>query len=295
LVVTAEARLHYAEADLKTAEALDQLARDRERAGLSPEVDTLRAHVELQAREEHVIEARNALAKRRITLLRLLGFDIRQSIRLTSKEVYKPGPVMPLETAYKQALGSRQDYRSEQQQLKSAEQAKRAAEYERAPKIGVAADYGALGTAPGNAVPVWTAGVVLRVPVFEGGRIKAEIAEADATLRQKQAELENTRTRIEQEVENALLDLNASKQQVAVAQAALGYANRALTQSKDRFSAGATNNIEVIQAQESLASANEQWVNSLYAYNIGKVLLARATGTAEANVKSFLDQGGPHK
>lgn len=96
-------------------------------------------------------------------------------------------------------------------------------------------------------------------------------------------------------MENALLDLNASKQQVGVAQAALGYANRALTQSKDRFSAGATNNIEVIQAQESLASANEQWVNSLYAYNIAKVLLARATGTAEANVKSLLDQGGPHK
>lgn len=98
---------------------------------------------------------------------------------------------------------------------------------------------------------------MLRVPAFEGGRIKADVAKADATLRQKRAELEDTRTRIEQEVENALLDLNAAKQQVAVAQAALGCASRALTQSKDRFSAGATNNIEVIQAQESLASANE--------------------------------------
>jgi outer membrane protein TolC len=91
-------------------------------------------------------------------------------------------------------------------------------------------------------------------------------------------------------VENEILDLDAAAKQVDVAKAALGYANRALTQSRDRFTAGVTNNIEVIQAQEALANANEQWVNSVYAYNIARIALARATGTAEAIAKDLLAQ-----
>jgi outer membrane protein TolC len=91
-------------------------------------------------------------------------------------------------------------------------------------------------------------------------------------------------------VENASLDLDAAAKKVEVAKAALGYANRALTQSRDRFSAGVTNNIEVIQAQEALANANEQWVNSVYAYNIARVALGRAAGTAEASSRDLLAQ-----
>lgn len=289
-LAASQALLDFAEADLTTAESLYQLAKDREAAGLSAEVDTLRAQVEWQSRQERVIEARNTLAKQKIALLRLLGFDIHQPIRLASDTGYEPVQAPTDETAYKQALEFRQDYRSEQEQLRSAQLAKRAAQFERTPKIGITADYGALGTAPGNAVATWNTGVTLRLPLFEGGRINADIAEADAVLRQKQAKLEDTRTRIAQQVEEAVLDLEAARQQVEVSHAALGYANRALTQSRDRFSAGVTNNIEVIQAQEALVSANEQWVNSLYIYNITKVLLGRAMGTAETSAKSFFTQ-----
>jgi outer membrane protein TolC len=287
-VLTAQVRLDFAQADLKTAGALFQLAEDRERTGLSPEVDTLRAKVEEQSRQEGVIDASNALDKQRIALLRLLGFDVHQSIQLTSVLNSESFPAPARAAALQQALHSRQDYRAAQQQLRSAELAKQAAQMERAPKIGVAANYGALGTAPGNLIPTWNVGVELRIPVFEGGRIHADVADADATLRQKQAQLEDTRSRISQEVENAVLDLDSAGKQVEVAKAALGYAKRALTQSRDRFSAGVTNNIEVIQAQEALANVNAQWVNSLYAYNIACLALARVTGTAEANAKSLL-------
>ncbi len=287
-VLTAQVRLNLAQADLKTAQALYQLAEDREKTGLSPEVDTLRAQVEMQARQESVIEADNTLAKRQVVLLRLLGFDIHQSIHLTSSLTQESFNSITSQEAYRQALESRQDYRSTREQLRSAESAKHAAEFERAPKIGVAANYGDLGTAPGNAVPTWNVGLALRIPVFEGGQIQADVSAADANLREKQAELEDLRTRIAQDVEDALLDLDSANKQVEVSRAALGYANRALTQSKDRFSAGVTNNIEVIQAQEALASANEQWVNSLYAYSIARVSLARATGTAEVTARRLL-------
>jgi len=287
-VLAAQVRLDLAQTDLKTAEALYQLAKDRENSGLSPEVDTLRAQVEVQARQESVIDANNTLAKQQIVLLRLLGLDIHQPIHLTSPLTKESFKSITSEDAYEQALASRQDYRSTREQLRSAKLAKHAAELERAPKIGVAGNYGALGTAPGNAIPTWDVGLALRIPVFEGGRIQADVSAADATLREKQAELEDIRTRIAQDVENALLDLDSANKQVEVSQAALGYANRALTQSKDRFSAGVTNNIEVIQAQEALASANEQWVNSLYGYSIARLSLARATGTAETTARSLL-------
>jgi outer membrane protein TolC len=192
-----------------------------------------------------------------------LGFDVHQSIHLTSVLNSDSFSAPASEAALPHALQSRQDYRAAQAQLRSAELAKQAAQLERAPKIGVAANYGALGTAPGNAIATWNIGVGLRVPVFEGGRIRADVSHADATLREKQAQLEDARGRIAQEVENGVLDLGAARKQVEVAKAALGYANRALTQSRDRFSAGVTNNIEVIQAQEALANANEQWVHPL--------------------------------
>jgi outer membrane protein TolC len=91
-------------------------------------------------------------------------------------------------------------------------------------------------------------------------------------------------------VDDALLDVEAARQQVEVSRAAVGYANRALTQSRDRFASGVTNNIELIQAQEALASANEQWVASLEAYDIAQIVLARATGTAEATAGRLLSE-----
>ena len=289
-VLASQARLDFAQADFKTAQALFQLAQDRERTGLSPEVDTLRAQVEQQSREEGVIETRNALDKQRIVLLRATGLDVHQSIHLTTVLTGELVTAPRSEGALQQALQHREDYLAAQEDLRSAEQAKQAAEMERVPKIGAVGNYGAVGTAPGNAIPTWNVAVGLRIPVFEGGRIHADVADADATLRQKQVQLEDMRTRIAQEVENGILDLEAAAKKVEVAKAALGYANRALTQSRDRFSAGVTNNIEVIQAQEALANANEQWVNSVYAYNIARVALARATGTAEASARDLLAQ-----
>jgi outer membrane protein TolC len=289
-VGTAEARLTLTQTDLTTAEAAYQLAKDREAAGLSPEVDALRAQVEQQSRRERVIESRNALAKQRNALLRLVGLDIRQSIRLTSPLTDHSVPIPSRDTAYQRALERRRDYRSASERLRAAQLSKRAVQRERAPRLGLAADYGALGTRPANAAATWNVGVVLRLPLFQGGRISAAVDDADAAVREQQARLRDLRARIAQEVDDALLDVEAARQQVEVSRAAVGYANRALTQSRDRFASGVTNNIELIQAQEALASANEQWVASLEAYDIAQIVLARATGTAEATAGRLLSE-----
>jgi len=288
LVVTAESQVEAAAAELKTAEALNQLAEDREAAGLSPNVDTLRARVELQVRRQNLIQANNNLAKQRITLLRVLGLPVHQQIRLVSRVPYKPLPAISEDLALQRALAARPDYLAADQQVKAAELQKKAAQAQRLPSLGISGDYGALGTRPNNAFSTWTVNAGLKIPLFEGGRIEADIRQADAFLQQRRAQRDDLKGRIEQDVADAILDVTAAAEQVEVARATLDYAQQTLTQSQDRFSAGVTNNIEVVQAQEALASANQQYISSLYSHNIAKVLLARSMGAAEQTLRQVL-------
>jgi len=295
LVIAAESQVEAAVAELKTAEALHQLANDRENAGLTPNVDTLRARVELQVRRQNLIESNNNLAKQRITLLRVIGLPVHQQIRMVSRVPYKPLPAVSEEDALQRALATRPDYLAADQQVKAAELRKRAAEAERLPTLGISGDYGVLGTHPSNVFPTWTLNAGLRIPIFQGGKIEADIRQADAVLQQRKAQRDDLKGRIEQDVADAILDVTAASEQVEVAKTTLDYAQQTLTQSQDRFSAGVTNNIEVIQAQEALATANQQYISSLYAHNIAKVLLARAVGAAEQTLRQVLgdDAGAP--
>jgi outer membrane protein TolC len=288
LVIAAESRVEAGTAELKTAEALQQLAEDRESAGLNPNIDTLRARVELQVRRQNLIEDNNNLAKQRIILLRVLGLPVHQPIRLVSRVPYKPLPKVAEEEAVQRAFAMRPDLLAAEQQLKAAELQKKSAEAERLPSVGISGDYGAIGTRPDNAFSTWTVNAGLKVPIFQGGKIEADIRQANALLAQRKAQRDDLKGRIEQDVADAVLDVTAAGEQVEVARATLDYAQQTLTQSQDRFSAGVTNNIEVIQAQEALANANQQYIGSLYAHNIAKVLLARAVGAAEQTLRQVL-------
>ncbi len=290
LVISAESQVEAAEAELKTAEALQTLANDRETAGLTPNVDTLRARVEYQVRRQNLIEANNNLAKQRITLLRVLGLPVHQQIKLVTRAAYKPLPNIGEETALKMALAGRPDYLALEQQVKAAELMKKSAQAERIPSLGVSGDYGVIGTHPSNAFATWTVGAGLRIPIFEGRKTEGDIREADAKLKQVRAQRDDLRGRIEQDVANAMLDVNAAAEQVEVAATTVQLAEQTLAESKDRFSNGVTNNIEVIQAQEAMASAHQQYIGSLYAHNIAKVLLSRALGMAEQTLRTVLDE-----
>ncbi len=291
LVIAAESQVEAATAELNTAQALYQLAQDRESAGLTPDIDRLRARVELQARRQNLIEANNNLAKQRIALVRVIGLPAHQQVSLISRVPYKPVPKISEEEALQRAFVERPDYLAAEQQVKAAELQMKAAEAERLPSVGLSGDYGVLGTRPDNAFPTWTATAGLRVPIFQGGKVEADIRQAEAVLQQRRAQRDDLKGRIEQDVADAVLDVTAAAEQVEVAQTTLDYAQQTLSQSQDRFSAGVTNNIEVIQAQEALATANEQYISSLYSHNIAKVLLARAVGAAEQTLRQVLGDG----
>jgi len=292
LTIANESRVAAAEAELAAAQALYQLAVDQENAGLAPNIDTLRARVQLQTQQSQLITAQNDLEKQRIALARVIGLPVAQKFRLVNRVPYQPLPEAEVANAFERALQTRPDYQAALASLRAAQYSLDSSTRERLPSIGFMGNYGVLGFTPSALGPNWTAAATLNIPIFEGERIESDVQQARSVLKQRQAQVDNLRGSIEQDIDDALLDLKAAAQQVEVGKIGLDYAQQALQQSQDRFAAGVTNNVEVIQSQQQLASANEQYIDSLYGYNIGKVLLARAIGNAEQAVKQYLSEPG---
>lgn len=286
-------RVDTSEAEVNTAQALFNKAQDQQKAGVTPAIDTLRSQVELQARRQQLIVARNTFAKQKLSLARAIGLPPGQEFTLVEKEPYQPLAPMPVEDALKRAYTHRSDFLAAQQQVKAAEFFRRAATAEHLPTLGIEGNYGDSSVTPGNPESVYQIAATLKIPIFTGNRSHADALQAEATLRQDKQQMENLRGQIDYEVRSALLDLEAAAEQVEVAQNSVDLANQTLTQARDRFTAGVADNLEVVQAQESLASANESYIASLYAHNVAKVELARAIGYAEEGVKQYLTTHGP--
>ncbi len=286
--IAAAARVETAEAQVNNAQALYGKASDQLKAGLSPAIDALRSQVELQTRQQQLIVARNDQAKLKLSVARIIGLAPGQEFVLTEKAPYQTLVPLPLETYLQRAYTSRADYQAAQAQVRAAELARRAAAAGRYPSLDLGANIGDIGVTPSQSNGTWQVNGGISIPIFAGNRVHGDVLEADAQLKQARSKLGDLRGEIDYEVRTALLDLDAAAQQVEVARSSVDLAEQALTQSQDRFTAGVADNLEVVQAQESVARAHESYIQSLYAHNLAKVELAHAIGDAEEGVKRFL-------
>jgi outer membrane protein TolC len=193
-----------------------------------------------------------------------------------------------VETYLQHAYTSRADYQAAQAQVQSAELTRKAATAGHYPSVDITANVGDIGVNSGQSNGTWQVIGGINIPVFAGNRVHADVLQADAQLKQARQQLGDLRGRIDYQVRAALLDLSAAADQVAVARSSVELAEQALAQSQDRFAAGVTDNLEVVQAQESVASAHESYIQSLYAHNLAKVELAYAIGDAEQGVRRYL-------
>ena len=282
------ARVETAEAQVKTAQTLYDRSVDQQKAGVSPAIDTLRAQVELQSRQQQLIVARNDFAKQKLALSRIIGLALGQEFILTDKAPYDMLVPPTLEESLRRAYAARADYQAALAQARAAELSRRAASAELYPTFDLEGDFGDIGVNPGTSNGTFHVAGTLTVPIFQGGKTHADVLQAEAELRQAKARLEDLRGQIDNDVRTALLDLNAASDQVQVARSTVDLAEQTLMQAQDRFTAGVTDNLEVVQAQESVASAHENYISSLYAHNLAKVELARALGNAEQGVKQYL-------
>jgi outer membrane protein TolC len=223
-----------------------------------------------------------------LSLARVIGLAPGQEFALSEKAPADALPIPKLEDALQKAYSLRADYQALLARARSAELAYSAATAGYYPSIDLDANYGQLGVRPSNVVPTFQVAGTLTIPIFQGNRVHADRLQAEATLRQIRSEAADMRGRIDSDVRNALLDLTSSADLAAVARSQVALAQTTLTQAQDRFAAGVTDNLEVVQAQESVASANENYISSLYSLNIAKVSYARAIGNAEQGVLQYL-------
>lgn len=286
--VAGRARIDSAEAQYKTAKALYDRAVNMKAAGVVAGIDVLRAQVQMQAQQQLVIYYRNEFEKQKLAIDRAIGLPVGQKIDLTDAMTYTPPPPLALDEALSLAYGNRSDYKSQLASVRAAEASRAAAVAQRYPSVAFNANYGTIGPRPWENHGTFSVAGALNIPIFQAGRVSADILQADAQLENAKATLSDLRNLIDQQVRAALLDLNAAGAQVKVAEEAVGLAQQQLRQSEDRFAAGVATSVEVVQSQEAVATADENYIASLYAYNIAKAALARAVGGAERTYFLFL-------
>jgi len=288
LAIADISRIESVTAQVNTAQALYNQASDQVQAGTSPAIDGLRAQVELKTRQQELIQAKNNLAIQKLALARVIGLAPGQQFELTDKSPYEPFTAMNLDEALQHAYASRSDFMAASATVRAAEYTKKAARAENYPTLSFSADYGLAGTTSTLTThSVFDVRGTLNFPIFQGGKVQGDEVQANAQIEQARQRLENIRGQIDADVRTAFLNLQSSAEQVEVAKSNIDLAQQTLDQSRDRFAAGVADTVEVVQAQEQVATANDSYISSLYSYNYAKISLARALGQAEASVKEY--------
>lgn len=281
-------RIDVTRTQVSTADALAVLAKDQHQAGIIPAIDELRAQVELKTQQQRLLILQNQLAKDKLTLARAIGLPSGQDFDTADQAPYRPVENLNTANLLSKAYEARADYRSGEAQLHSAEIARQATGAQRLPTGFLSANYGDIGPTLASSHGTFTVTGTVSVNVFDGGRIRSDQASADAEIERRRNELADLRGKIDFEVRTALLDLNTAADQVSLARDNLDLANQTLSQARDRLAAGVTDNLEVVQAQEAVAAANQDLINGMYVHNLAKVSLARAVGSTETSLKQFL-------
>ncbi len=289
LVISDAATVDSTSAQVQTAQTLYNNSVDQNKHGVIASIDLLRAHVELQTQQQRLIAAQNQLDIDKLTLGRVIGLPNGQEFRITDSVPYAPLGEITLEQALQQARTTRPDYLSAKARVHAAELATKAVAAENYPTLSTATDFGDIGSPNfGTSHETVDFSLSLNVPIFQGSRVRADKLQADAALQQRKAELADLEGKIDDQVRTAFLNLKSSSELVAVTKSNIDLANQTLAQAQDRFKAGVADNLEVVQAQESVASANQSNIASLYQFNLAKISLAQAMGTAEQSALQYL-------
>ena len=277
----AVANVEASQSRVSLAQALYDQAADLQKEGVGTGIDTLRANVELQNEKQRLIEAENDRETSLFGLSRLLNLDPRQAIELADSLSFFDTPQPEVETSLELALAERQEWKSLGAQIKAAEFEKKASQDSRLPSLRFDGDFTYVGTSGSTTLPTYTYEASVNMPLFTGGRIRAEVVRADLEIKKLEQQKEDLRNQIALDVKTALLNLQSARNEVQVANLGVQLSKEEVDQARDRFKAGVANNIEVIQAQDSLARANDNQIAALYRFNQARADLARSIGQME--------------
>jgi outer membrane protein TolC len=287
-VVAARARVAAGRAQLETANALYRQSEQRRSVGLVAQVDVGRSQVQALTQQQRLTSLQNDFAKQKINLARMVGLPPTEQYEIGEDISFAPAPALSLDDALRQAQEGRADLKAAQAQVRAAERVRAAAHAQRLPSVTVNADYGAIGGTLPDARGTFSIVGRVRVPIWQGGYAEGEIQQADAAVRQRLAEFDDLSSQIEGDLRKAYLDVDAAASQVEVAVQNQEVARQTLALTRQRFDAGVSDNVEVVQAQESAAVAALDYINSVFAHNLAKLSVARAIGVTADRLADFL-------
>lgn len=288
-IIADASRVESIQAQVATAEAIYNRAVDQKKAGTSPGIDVLRAQVELKTQQQRLLAQQNQFEKDKLALARVIGLPPGQAFNISDTVPFAPLGGLTQDEALKTALVQRPDYLSAKKQVLAAEETLKAAHAQWYPTVDLNGYYGDAGLSLNNSHGVFAVIGALNFNIFNGGRIRSDVEKARSALKQRSDELADLGGQIDFQVRSAFLDIQTAADQVAVARSNMELANETLQQSRDRFAAGVTDTVEVVQSQESVAAANDSLILALFAHNVAKVELARALGLAEQGIKKFIE------
>jgi outer membrane protein TolC len=288
LCIADSARVDAVTAELATSKvSLDQ-AVAAHNAGTSPKLDVLRAQVDYQNEQQTLISAKNQLAKDKLALARAIGLPLDQEFNLTDKAPYAAFNDVDPQATVDQALKTRKDLAASGEQVKASEAQKKSAWAYQLPVASFVGDFGDLGQTPGHSHSSYTATGQVTVPVLQIAKTKGQNEVAAANYEQSRAKLGDQAQQVNQDVRDAILDIQAAAKLVEATHSNVELANEALSEAQQRFKAGVSDNLPVSQAQSQTEQANDQYISALYQHNIAKLSLARALGAAQTNYKDYL-------
>ncbi len=291
--LASSARVESQRAQVENAQAIYNQALIRKQAGTNSKIDVIRSLVELQTEQQRLTSLDADLRKQKISFSRILGLPLDREVTLSEPLSFNASLTPDAPAAIQLAYTRRSDLQASEAQVRAAERALSAAGAERLPSASVNGDYGAIGPNPTSAHGVFAVTGSINIPVWQGGRVKGDVLQAKATLDQRQAELADARAAVEQEVRNALIELETSTGQVKLATTNRDYARETLSEARDRFAAGVATTVEVVQAQEQVAGAENDYISSLFSFDLARLALARATGEAETDTPDLLKGNRP--
>jgi outer membrane protein TolC len=287
-ILASQANVLSQESQVKEAGATFRQSEREYQAGTKPVIDRNRSFVQFHTEQERLTSLHADLVKQFMQLARLIGLPVTQVLTLSEELPADVPQAVPVEEAVKLAMENRSDLKAARMQLKAAQEAHKASKAEYLPSLGISGYYGLQGINPDKGVSVFQAAGTINIPIFQSGRVKADIEQADAAVSQRQAEYDDEMGAVELDVRQSYVDLQVAKEQIEVAAQNRKIAAETLTESLDRFAAGVTNSVEVVQSQETVASAERDYVSSLFTLNLARIRLARAIGLAEQFIPNML-------
>jgi len=287
-VTTAQARVVAARSQVESSRSVYQQASDRLKAGLNARIDVTRSQVQYQTDVQRLRAEQADVEKQKLNLSRVIGLPYGSDFTIAEDFPYTALKDLSVDEAIKRANATRADLRSARASVQAADSALSAAHAEYLPTLSLAGDFGAEGLNPAQGHTTYTVSGTLSVPLFQGGKVQGDVEQARAALNQRKAELQDTFGVIDHDVRVAFIDLNAAADQVVVAESNVSLSKDILLQARDRFIAGIADTVEVVQAQQTVAQAADDYINAVFEHNLAKVALSRAMGQAELTVQSLL-------